>query len=300
MINNPTLVLSVATGALVVAGLAMVLVGTVRTHPRLGDVLGQMDGNSETEAYRVDPGTLPRWERWGLWVQRHTPLGVSGEQARLLELRDKSVHEFFADKLIMGLCGAFVPGILGLLAIMLAGVAPFLPAGLVLVGAIVGWFTPDVLLRRESATARAGAGEALFTYFDLVTLERLANLSGSQSLHSAAALSDAPLFQRIRAALVRARLEQQPPYAELKRLAERLRIPELGDIADVMRMDEQGAALSGTLRARVRELRDAHLTASKVAAHETSERMTVYMVIPAMIFGLIYLVPPLMKLMGVA
>ena len=63
-----------------------------------------------------------------------------------------------------------------------------------------------------------------------------------------------------------------------------------------MTMDEHGAALAATLRARVKELRDAHLTRQKIAAQEVSERMTVFMVVPAMVFGLIFLVPPLLRL----
>lgn len=38
--------------------------------------------------------------------------------------------------------------------------------------------------------------------------------------------------------------------------------------------DESGASLADVLRARVKELRDAHLNAQKIAAQEISERMT--------------------------
>lgn len=138
----------------------------------------------------------------------------------------------------------------------------------------------------------------MFTFFDLVSLERMANLSATQALESAAAASDSPLFVSIRGALLRARLEQRPPYAELRRLADRLQLPQLADIADVMQLDETGAAVTTTLRARVRELRDAHLTEAQVAAHAVSERMTIFMAIPAMVFGLIFLTPPLLRLVG--
>ncbi len=88
------------------------------------------------------------------------------------------------------------------------------------------------------------------------------------------------------------------PYAELKDVGQSLALPALVDLADVMRLDEAGASLSQTLRARVAELRDAHLTAMKMAANETSERMTVWMVLPSLVFGLIFLAPPLLKLIG--
>ena len=71
-------------------------------------------------------------------------------------------------------------------------------------------------MRRATTNAWIGA-EGLLVYIDLVTLERLTNASATQALHNAAALSDVPLFVHIRTALERARLEQQSPYAELRR-----------------------------------------------------------------------------------
>jgi tight adherence protein C len=160
----------------------------------------------------------------------------------------------------------------------------------------VGFFTPDLLLLRATKAARSGAVEALLVYIDLVTLERLANASATQALQNAANISEVAIFTQIRTALERAQLEQQSPYAELRRLAERVNLPELADIADVMQLDETGAALSGALRARVRELRDAHLTQQQMQASATAEGMTLYMTLPALIFGLFFMVPPLMKI----
>jgi hypothetical protein len=88
------------------------------------------------------------------------------------------------------------------------------------------------------------------------------------------------------------------PYDELKAEARRLDLPALSDLADVMRLDESGASLAGTLRARVRELRDAHLTDLKIAASDVSERMTVFMVIPSLVFGLVFLLPPILRLIA--
>ena len=77
-----------------------------------------------------------------------------------------------------------------------------------------------------------------------------------------------------------------------------LELPALCDIADVMKLDDSGAALSGALRARVKELRDAHLTEAKIEAAAVSERMTFLMVVPSLIFGLLFLIPPLLRLLS--
>ena len=50
--------------------------------------------------------------------------------------------------------------------------------------------------------------------------------------------------------------------------------------------------------ARVKELRDGHLTAMKMAASEVSERMTMWMVVPSLVFGLFVLEPPLLTLVS--
>jgi tight adherence protein C len=163
-------------------------------------------------------------------------------------------------------------------------------------GLVLGFFVPDLLLRRTTVTARSNAVESLLVFIDLVTLERLANASSSQALQHAATLSEVTLFAQIRLALDRARLEQQSPYAELRRLAEQLDLPELRDLADIMQLDENGAALSGVLRARLKELRDAHLTREQMAASAASESMTIFMTLPAMIFGLIFLVAALLRI----
>ena len=153
---------------------------------------------------------------------------------------------------------------------------------------MIGFFVPDIVIGRGAATTTSDATEALLTFMDLVTLERLANSSATQSLHSAAAVSNQAVFVAIRNSLQRSRLEQRAPFTELKRLGDELELPALCDIADVMKLDDSGASLSGALRARVKELRDAHLTAAKIEAAAVSERMTFLMVIPSLIFGLLF------------
>ncbi|HEU5486825.1 MAG TPA: hypothetical protein VFU98_18110, partial [Microlunatus sp.] len=190
---------------------------------------------------------------------------------------------------VMGVVGAVMPAILGFGWGWMTGRVTWWPAGLALIGLVVGFFVPDLLLRRSGQSSQIRARESLLVYIDLVTLERLANASATEALHAAAALSDVPLFVQIRSALERARLEQQSPYAELRRLADELELPELKDVADIMQLDESGAALSETLRARVKELRNAHLTREQVAAGAAAEGMTIYMTIPALIFGMIFL-----------
>jgi hypothetical protein len=286
--------MAILAGALLGFGvwaLAGVLVPSV---PRLADALDLLDG--QLASAPVEAGT--RVDRLGAWARSRLRQPVGADTLRRLRMAGRSVDRHYAHKVLTALAGLLIPPVLGLGLVLSGWAGVEVPAAIGLVAALVGFFVPDILLRRSEHELNADATEALLTYFDLVTLERLANQSGSQSLRSAAAISDVTVFASIRDALERARLEQRAPYAELRRLGAELELPALVDAADVMALDEAGAALSETLRARVRELRDAHLTRTKIAAAEVSERMALFMVIPSLVFGLFFLVPPILRLLG--
>lgn len=295
-----TFALVLAAGALVAAGLVALVVALAPTAPDLEAALTRAGGGEPLGARLHDVGPVTsRSERLGAHLYRRSPFPLSEQQRRALQLQETSIAEFYADKAVLAIVGALLPGFVGVVLGLLGGTTSAWPAAAALAGAVVGFFVPDLQLRRSAAVARSGAMEALLLYLELVTLERLTNASATQALQNAATLSDTPLFVQIRSALDRARLEQQAPYAELRRLAAQLDLPELGDVADVMQLDETGAALSGTLRARVRELRDAHLTTEQIKASAEAEGMTIYMTLPALVFGLIFLVAALLKILSV-
>jgi tight adherence protein C len=293
-----TVTLVTLSGILLAAGMSCLVVAFARSTPRLDAALDQISADHAERAPLRDVGPISsRSERLGAFIYRVVPIPLSAGQRRALRLQDKSVAEFYADKAVMAIIGAVLPGLAGCAFAYLTGRLSAIPAAAVFFGAVAGFFVPDLLLRRTARHVSVGATEALLVYIDLVTLERLTNASATQALHNAAALSDVPLFVHIRTALERARLEQQSPYAELRRLSDQLKLPELADVADVMQLDETGAALSGTLRARVRELRDAHLTREQIKASAAAEGMTIYMTLPALIFGLIFLVAAMLRIL---
>jgi tight adherence protein C len=292
-----TFALVLAAGALVAAGIVALVAALAPAAPDLQAALARAGGGEPFRDRAHDVGPLTsRSERLGAALYRRSPFPLSEQQRRALQLQSSSIAEFYADKAVMAIIGAVLPAVAAAVLGLMTGSFSAWPAALSLLGVVVGFFVPDLLLRRRGVAVRAGAMEALLLYLELVTLERLTNASAPQALANAAGLSETPLFVQIRSALERARLEQQAPYAELRRLAAQLDLPELGDVADVMQLDETGAALSGTLRARVRELRDGHLTAEQIIAGAQAEGMTVYMTLPAMIFGLIFLVAALLKI----
>ena len=279
------------SGALLVAGCCALLVCRFRSIPRLGDALDLLDGRRDPEVTDPGIGRLGAWLRRGGFV-------VTEETRRRLRRVGTTIDRHLASKLLGAAAGLVIPAAAGGAVAWFTASSPTLPVVLSVACATLGFFLPDLVLRREDRTVTEDTTEALLTFFDLVTLERLANRSGTQALQAAAAMSEAPIFRAIAQALERARLEQHAPYAELRRLGRDLGLPALVDVADVMQLDESGASLSGALRARVKELRDAHLLAMKLHASEVSERMGVLMVVPTLEFGLLFLAPPLLRLMS--
>lgn len=289
--------MAVLSGALVAGGLAAVVIGAMRQPVRLGDALAHLDAQASPSSEQSAPSTA--WdERFGSWVLRRVRLPLSDQTRTTLKLQGRSVADFAVEKAALALIGLMTPLLFVALAAALGLGVGVVPLGASLVLALVGWFVPDLRLRQAAPRLRAGAGEALCTFVDLVTLERLANQSTTQALHSAAQVSQIPLFTSLATALERARLEQRPAWQALRTVGDELDLPQLRDLADVLRLDEHGAALGSVLRARAEELRDAQLMHDKVKAQEVSESLTLWMAVPAMIFGLIFLIPPLLRLVA--
>ncbi|WP_028707747.1 type II secretion system F family protein [Propionicicella superfundia] len=290
-------VIALIAGMLLAGGSWLIAAGAVHHPPRLTDALDVLDGiRGGASEDRIAAGD-GRLERVGAAVFRAVRLPLTTRQRSALLRQERSVGDFYAEKLIWALVGLAAPLVLTGVLAGVGGLPGFVPIGAGLAGAVAGFLVPDLVLRRQAKADRSDGREALFTYFDLVVLERLANRSGPQALAAAAEVSQHPVFTRIRGALDRARLEQTAPYAHLRALADELEFSELHDIADVMRLDESGAALAGVLRARVAELRDAHLTGRRIAAQTVSERMTLPMTVPTLVFTLILFVPPLLRLL---
>ncbi|WIY82557.1 hypothetical protein [Propionimicrobium sp. PCR01-08-3] len=299
---DPLFAGALAGAALAAVGIWVVTCAVLPRPIRLDDALALLDapqpGNLGDPGPRLVDDATSKLELFGAWCYQHARLPLPARTARALVLQGRTVGDYFCNKLILAGAGLVMPWLLALALRPLTGAITMMPMAFGLIAAVLGWFWPDLAMRSHQNQTNADAAEAVNTYFDLVILERLANLSATQSLESAAVLSDTPVFVRIAGALEQARLEQRPPWNDLYRLSRELELPAIADMADVMRLDDQGAALADVLGSRAKELRDAHLTDERTRAHQTSERMTLWMSIPVIIFALIFLVPPLLTISG--
>lgn len=278
-------------------GCFLIWLGAARRPIRLADAFAALAGTTPqaiTAPPDQDEGIAGAAGR----LQQRLKLPVTKSQQQRLLQQDRSLGDFFAEKLLLALVGSMLP--LMWLAgryLMGATVSP-LPLLLGVAGAVVGYFVPDWRLKRGAEQAKSANTESIHTFFDLVVLERLANVSATGAVTSAATISNTPLYRRISGALELARLEQSPPWDQLERVAEEWQLPELSDFTEIMKLEQQGAALSDALRARVQELRNAHLTQLRIRTQEQTEGLTLWMTVPALLLGVAFILPPLLRLAG--
>jgi len=282
-----------ATGGL---GMTLIVRELLPSDPQLASALNRLaptrigaDAPAVEERAADDGRTGELEHRVGIWAQRYLAdapfVRIPTRELLLLRI---PVARHLGQKVLMALLGLLFPVVFLVLTAAAGYALPIaLPAVFALVLAAVLFVIPDLDVRRKATAAREEFARATSAYLDLTALERAAGAGATQSLEQAATVGDSWVFVRLREQLVRARLSGTPPWDGLHDLAEELGLPELSDLADIMRLSgEEGAAVADTLRARSRGLRAALLTKEQTRANEESERM----VVPVAFLGLIFLV----------
>lgn len=266
----------VFSGAAAGGGLAIVLGGLTPTVPDLRAVLARIDTAAPAPTAGDASTVAPGWRRCGdpLAAELAGRLGVDRYRADL-DLVGTTASTLVTHKVGYALLGLAFPAALAAAMAAIGTSLPFaVPAAASLALATVLFFAPDLDLRRRAAASRAEMRRAVCMYLELVALERAADAGTVAALDRAASIGDGRAFELIRDALFRAHLAGAPPWRGLRQLAEQLRVPELEDVADIMRLSgEDGAAVYATLRARAASLRTTLLTADTAAANAASEQM---------------------------
>lgn len=204
-----------------------------------------------------------------------------------LDLVGESTTDLIGRKLGYAVLGlAFPPLLVAAMAVLGLRLPLTVPVVLSLGLAAVLFFVPDLDLRHRAAQTRADLRHVLCVYLELVALERAADAGSAEALERAAAVGDSRFFVLVRDELVRAQLAGEPAWRSFERLAERIELVELSDVADIMRLTgEDGAAVYGTLRARAASLRTALLNEQAAKANAASEQM----VVPVALLGIAFL-----------
>lgn len=279
---------AVASGIVAGLGLLLVVRELLPSQPDLGAALSRLSGTAPvgTAGGPVQPAGVQ--SRLGAVLERRLAHSrfTRVPVAELALLRTTS-QSWFAQKALYALVGLAFPPLFAIV-ITLIGVRPpvTIPAAAGVLLAAGMWFVPDLDVRVKAAAARAEFARAVTAYIDLTALERAGGSGASQALERAATVGDSWVFERLREDLQRARWAGTPPWQALSALAVEIGVPELDDVADIMRLSgEQGASVYENLRARSRGMRTAALSREEAQANADSERM----VIPVAFLGLIFL-----------
>ena len=284
MITLPVLV----SGATVGVGLTLLARSMGRQVPDLAAALARLDGMDQPRPAAFDHAPAALVTRW--WTDRApawaAQIGLDRYRSDLA-LVGSTTSTLLAHKVAYAAVGlAFPPLLVAVMSLIGLSLPLAIPALGSLVLAAILFLGPDVDLRRRAAQTRVEMRRAVCVYLELVALERAADAGAVEALERAAEVGDGRAFELIRDSLLRAHLGGVPPWEGLARLADQLRVPELGDVADIMRLSgEDGAAVYVTLRARASSLRTALLAEDTAAANAASERM----VMPVALLGLAFL-----------
>ena len=265
-------------GAAIGTGAVLAYAGARPTVPDLKWVVARLE--------QPDAATEPTSGRERLLTGLAVRLGLDRYRSDL-EMVGETPAQLAARKVGYAVVGLAFPPVLSTVMAVIGLSLPFaIPLLASLVFGAVLFAVPDVDLRRRADAVRAEMRRAVCVYLELVALERVADAGASEALERAAEIGDGRAFDLIRDALLRARLFGVPPWRELDRLAVDLKVPELGDVADIVRLSgEDGAAVYATLRARAASLRTALLNADTASANAASE----HMVIPVALLGLAFM-----------
>ncbi|MFR9777227.1 type II secretion system F family protein [Micromonospora sp. MS34] len=266
MVVNWQLAVAVLGGSAVGLGLFLVVREGLPATPALGPALrrlhqppGRVAGTASGPDWLAG---LSRWLR---------------PPHRQLALLDRTPEQYALSVLLSALIGFATPAVLS--AVLFAGgvslplVVPVLGSlGLAFLAGLVAH--RDVLARADAA--RDEFRQAVCTYLDLVALQLSAAHGPVQSLERAAAVCDGWVFERIREALRIAQLQMHSPWDELQLLADRIGIPELGDVGAIMRSSgSEGAQVHETLRSRADSLRDQIRTDNLARAEGVTSRLDI-------------------------
>ena len=292
--------LALLFGALIGLGVAVLIFSLIPAQPDLRDVLSRLSPPARRRVGAAAPSAAPDTEeRLGIWAERTLPARLLGAPpARDLAVLRKTPAQFYGRKVLYGILGLVLPAVLTGFFTLIGIAIPFVvPVGATAILSVVLFMMPSRDISEDAKKARSDFVRALSAYIELCALERNSGAGASVALANAAEVGDSWVFRKISEELARSRYNGQPPWDCLKVLAEDLALPELTDVADIMRLaNDESSEVYRQLRARSASARSALLSSELAQANVVEERMY----LPASFLGLVFLAllmaPPLLRL----
>ncbi|MFF9076039.1 type II secretion system F family protein [Streptomyces sp. NPDC014872] len=296
------LALALLIGAGMGAGLFLLVRELFPSGPALGPALERLHGTAAApRSYKTDdePPALTRAGDAVAERVRHWP-GIT-IPVKNLNLVGESVGELFGAKLLHFAVGLLLPSLFTLIVAMAGVQFPIVLSGLV--GLLAGagmWFVPDAQLAKRAARARAEATQAVMAYAELAAMERVSSAGAQDTLERPAEVGSGWVFQRIQAALLRARLDRAPAWEALRQISDELDVPAAADIADIVSSaGTDGAAIYATLRSRAESLADEQAADDQARANAASESLVVPVTLLSMVLLVFFGFPAVARIFSV-
>lgn len=300
--------LLLAAGALVGAGLALVLFQLAPSHPDLGQALARLSPTGAREAQNAAKAlTAPTVtgsddirDVLGAWGARHLPSRLWGTVASAdLAVLGMTPARFYGEKIMYAFIGLIAGPVLSAAVLFSFSLPLYVPVLATLALAAALWLIPTYNVVTDARAARVEFARSLGAFVDLVALEMASGSGPRQAMEAAAAVGDSWVFSRMREELARTRWSGVTPWDALRQLGHEIDMPDLHELADIMRLSgEDGARVYPQLKARAASMRSAILTAQKTHANEVSERMTLPMTLLGLIFLVILITPQILRMVG--
>lgn len=289
-------------GGLLGLGVALLAWYFAPAQPDLGDVVRRLsfsEGRTRNAAAETAIVATETVDKVGLWATRKIPPSWWGATpTKELALLRIPLYRFYGKKVLYALAGLVIPPVLTYLFMVMGWNLPILVPTLgSIIMALVLFAMPNVDVRTDAKEARVEFSRALGAYIDLVALERAAGSGARQAMERAAEIGDSWVFQRISEELARSKWSGVGAWDALRNLSDELGLPELSDVADIMRMSQEGSQVYTSLRARSKAMRSAMLNDELTKANAAVERMSMPMSLLGVVFMAILIAPSLLRVM---
>jgi tight adherence protein C len=240
-------------------GNGAVSLGSSRRH---GGLVGMLLGLAPVDRDWIGAVSI---RRPAMFVQVRKDLAAAGSST--LELSEQITLCCFA--------GALAPFLFwALLSSAGLGVPLLLPAWAGIAGAVCFGLLPFFRLRRSARVARRSARRSVGCFLDLVVLALAGGLGIEGAIHSAAAICETTISQKIVHAIAQARDAGSTTWDALAGLGRDLAVPELEELSAAISLaGTEGARVRSTLAAKAASIRSHELADAEVEANTITERL---------------------------
>lgn len=275
----------------------LILRGALPSHPHLGAALANLADPGDS---RQLPAPADLTGRVGAWAGAAIPAVLGRTRKSDLALLQVDPAQHAGEKVLGAVFGLLAPSLIVAAASLVGLTIPIgIPVAAGIGFAALLFVAPDLSLRTRARERRVEFARALAAYMDLVALERTAAAGVTEAMESAAAISGAEPFARIRETLTNARLAGTPPWEGLAAMGADIDVPELGDLSNIMRLaGEQSSASAGSLKARAAGIRNGLAEDSHASANAAGERMMVPLALLAFVYLAILAAPGVLRVLS--